>query len=36
MRSLSKAHECEIAIKEFQAGAKNILGGGIKLLMPEN
>ena len=27
MRSLSKAHECEIAIKEFQAGAKNILGG---------
>lgn len=25
MRSLSKAHECEIAIKEFQAGAKNIL-----------
>lgn len=35
MRSLSKAHECEIAIKEFQAGAKNILGGK-KLLMPEN
>ena len=26
IRSLSKAHRCEIAIKECEAGAKNVWG----------